>query len=84
MPKKIDRQFLITMIILVIIGFFIFTINNVQASIIDELKNRISDRNIKIQELEKEIEQYQKDLDKFINSSLREFVYRPDTKVQEV
>src|SRR3989338_84662 len=63
MPKKIDRQFLITMIILVIIGFFIFTINNVQASIIDELKNRISDRNIKIQELEKEIEQYQKDLD---------------------
>ena len=63
MPKKIDRQFLITMIILVIIGFFIFTINNVQASIIDELKNRISDRNLKIQELEREIKQYQKDLD---------------------
>ena len=63
MPKKIDRQFLITMIILVIIGFFIFTINNVHASIIDELKNRISDRNLKIQELEREIKQYQKDLD---------------------
>jgi len=63
MLKKIDHLFLITVIIFVIIGFFIFTANNTRASIIDELKNRISDRNIKIEELEKEIEQYQKDLD---------------------
>ncbi len=33
------------------------------ASVVDELRNRISDRNTKIQELEKEIEQYQDDLE---------------------
>ena len=53
---------------LILISFFIilFTLSfqgNAQASIVDELKNRISDRNAKIQELEKEIAQYQNELE---------------------
>lgn len=63
MHRKIDRPFLITVIILVVAVFFISTINDANASIIDELRNRITDRNTKIQELEKEIVQYQNDLE---------------------
>ena len=65
MHKKIDRLFLITIIILIIIiaNLFAITANNVNAAIVDELRDRITDRNTKIQELEKEINQYQNDLE---------------------
>ena len=63
MLKKIDRPFLITVIVLVIAGFFILTTNNANASIADELRDRITDRNTKIQELEKEISKFQDDLE---------------------
>lgn len=64
MFKRTYRQSLILVIFLAFAGLFVFTIvNNAQASVVDELKNRISDRNIKIQELEKEIVQFQKDLE---------------------
>lgn len=40
-----------------------FVAGNVNASVVDELRNRITDRNTKIEELEKEITQYQDDLE---------------------
>jgi murein DD-endopeptidase MepM/ murein hydrolase activator NlpD len=45
-------------LILIFVGF-----STTHASIVDELKDRISDRNTKIEELEKEIVKYQKDLE---------------------
>ena len=63
MRRKTDRLFLITAIILIVARFFIFTVNDVDASVIDELRDRIADRNTKIQELEKEIVKYQDDLE---------------------
>jgi len=59
MFKQINQFFLIIAIVLIIAGFL--TVNNVDASLVDQLKDRISDRNTKIQELEKEIAQYQDD-----------------------
>lgn len=52
-------------IVFILIFIFILTLSSqdVKASVIDELKDRISDRNTKIQELEKEIEKYQDDLE---------------------
>ena len=61
MFKQINQFFLIIAIVLIIAGFL--TVNNVDASLVDQLKDRISDRNTKIQELEKEIAQYQDDLE---------------------
>ena len=55
------QLFLIIVITIVIVGFS--ATNSVDASLVDELKSRISDRNTKIQELEKEIAQYQEDLE---------------------
>jgi murein DD-endopeptidase MepM/ murein hydrolase activator NlpD len=57
---KIAYQFLI---LLIFASLFTVSAFPIHASIIDELKDRISDRNTKIQELEKEITQYQKDLE---------------------
>lgn len=51
------------MIQLFILSFLLFTAGNANASVIDELRDRIADRNAKIQELEKEIIQYQNDLE---------------------
>jgi len=56
MFKQINQFFLI-----IATGFL--TVNNVDASLVDQLKDRISDRNTKIQELEKEIAQYQDELE---------------------
>ena len=53
----------VIILILIVVGFYISTANTAHASIVDELKNRISDRNAKIQELEQEIIKYQKDLE---------------------
>jgi len=61
MFKQINQFFLIIAIVLIIAGFL--TVNNVDASLVDQLKDRISDRNTKIQELEKEIAQYQDELE---------------------
>ncbi|MDP6387742.1 MAG: peptidoglycan DD-metalloendopeptidase family protein [Candidatus Pacebacteria bacterium] len=63
MHRKIDRPILITVIILIVARFFISTVNDVDASVINELRDRIADRNTKIQELEKEIVKYQDDLE---------------------
>lgn len=46
-----------------IVLFILFFATNANASVIDELKARITDRNAKIQELEKEIVKYQNDLE---------------------
>ncbi|MBL7045260.1 MAG: peptidoglycan DD-metalloendopeptidase family protein [Parcubacteria group bacterium] len=61
MFKQINWLFLIIVVVLVTAGFL--TVSIVDASIVDELKDRISDRNTKIQELEKEIAEYQEDLE---------------------
>jgi len=53
MFKQINQFFLIIAIVLIIAGFL--TVNNVDASLVDQLKDRISDRNTKIQELEKKL-----------------------------
>jgi len=55
------KQLFLVIFAIVIAGFL--TVNNVDASLVDQLKDRISDRNTKIQELEKEIAQYQDDLE---------------------
>lgn len=60
MQKTTIKKLLVFFIFLSLFGINIFFVD---ASVVDELKNRISDKNTKIQELEKEIEQYQKDLD---------------------
>ena len=49
--------------ILSFIIIFTLSLQEASASIIDELKERITDRNTKIQELEKEIAKYQDDLE---------------------
>ena len=61
MFKQISQVFILIAIVLVIAGFL--TTNNADASLVDQLKDRISDRNTKIEELEKEIAQYQDDLE---------------------
>ena len=50
-------------ILFLIIIFTLSFQDNAHAGIVDELKNRILDRNTKIEELEKEITQYQGDLE---------------------
>lgn len=55
------KQLFLILITVVAIGFL--STDDVNASLVDQLKDRISDRNTKIQELEKEIAQYQDELE---------------------
>ncbi len=73
---KMSERFIILIIVLFSIGFFNPSLSN--ASKIDELRNKIEDRNTNITELEKEIEEYQEELEKVGDEkkSLNNEIYR--------
>lgn len=75
----------ITLIVIFIFLIF-FSRNDARASVINELRERITDRNTKIQELEKEIMEYQKQLEEVgeEKKTLKSEVKRLDISRQKI